>query len=305
MYLTTVNRLRLNQNEFNLVKELCWLSKNLYNSTLYEVRQHYFNTSEFLKYTKAYHILKNTENYKLLPSQVAQQTMKVVERTMKSFFGLLREKKKGNYNKPIKIPRYLNKEGKFVLLYTPAHMRYISNNQIRLTVKKELLEKHNLKELIITIPKHIIGKTIKELRINPLGQFLKVEFIYLNNENNYPKVTKNKNILSIDLGIDNLCTMINNVNNQPIIIDGREIKSINRLFNKNLSKYKSISKKVNDRYSTKKIDRLYYKRNNVFKDKFHKVSNYIINYCIDNNISKVIIGYNQEWKQNINIGKTN
>lgn len=32
---------------FGLIKELCHLSKNLYNASLYDVRQHYFETKYY------------------------------------------------------------------------------------------------------------------------------------------------------------------------------------------------------------------------------------------------------------------
>lgn len=60
------------------------LSKNLYNATLYAVRQCFIANGRFLPYKSAYHLLKHNENYHLLPSQVAQQTMKMVDTAFKS-----------------------------------------------------------------------------------------------------------------------------------------------------------------------------------------------------------------------------
>jgi len=61
--------------------------------------------------------LKKTKNHKLLPSQVAQQTMIVIDRNMKSFFRLLKEKQKGNYNRSISLSKYLPKDGFFVCIF--------------------------------------------------------------------------------------------------------------------------------------------------------------------------------------------
>ena len=111
--------------------------------------------------------------------------------------------------------------------------------------------------------------------------------------------------MSIDLGVDNLVTMINNVNDQPIIINGGDIKSMNRYYNKKIGYYKSILKKNNNTYYSKKIDNLWLQRSNKFKDYFHKLSTNIVRYCVLNNIREIIIGYNKEWKQNINTGRKN
>jgi len=86
MYKTQKNHLRLKKKEYLIVRTLCRLSKNLYNYTLYVVRQYFFQNGKRLPYEKAYHLVKDNENFKLLPTHVAQQTMKVVDRNMRSFF---------------------------------------------------------------------------------------------------------------------------------------------------------------------------------------------------------------------------
>lgn len=303
-YRTVVNRLRLGRTEFQLVDEMSFLSKNLYNSTLYETKQHYLQTGGFLPYVGAYHVVKTNQNYQLLPSQVAQQTMKVVERSMKSFFGLLRARKNGNYNRHVKLPKYLDKEkGRFVLIFTPAHIK-ITNCVVRLTVNKVLLKKYNLRALEVPLPKHLVGEEIKEIRVNPRLGWYDAEFVYVD-KTEYKKVIKSKNTLAIDLGVNNLASMLSTNNPQPLLIDGREIKSKNRWINKEIAKASSTAKKVNNKSKSKKSQELFQYRNNYLKNKFHHISNYIINYCLENRISQIVIGYNKEWKQNINIGRSN
>ncbi len=104
--------------DYMVLRILSKLSKNLYNYTLYTVRQYYEYMNNFLPYESVYPLVKDNENYRLMPSQVAQQTMKVVDRTFKSFLGLLREVKKGNYKRSVKKPRYLPKNGYFICIFT-------------------------------------------------------------------------------------------------------------------------------------------------------------------------------------------
>lgn len=305
-YKTTVNRIRpKNIQEYQLLKDITRASKDLYNSTLYETRQYYFNTGKFLNYESAYHIIKNKPEYRGLPSQAAQQTMKVVDREFKSFFRVLGEKKKGNYNRRLSIPKYLPKNSHFTTIYPKAHIRFNQKDSTKayLTLSKIMKNKYGIKGYEVSIPEHISNDTIKELRITPKYNYFQLEIVYQVSDDKEP--TPNGNYLSIDYGVNNLVTMINNVNNQPIIISGGDIKSMNRYYNKKISHYKSTLKKNNNTYSSKRINNLWEQRNDKFKDYFHKLSINIVRYCQLNNISEIIVGYNKEWKQNISIGCKN
>lgn len=91
MYLTQKNQIRdLSKTEFLALRELCRLSKNLYNVGLYTVRQYYFQEHKHLRYESAYHLCKDNENYQILNTDIAQQTLKVVDRTFRSFYGLIK-----------------------------------------------------------------------------------------------------------------------------------------------------------------------------------------------------------------------
>ncbi|MHA1917862.1 MAG: RNA-guided endonuclease InsQ/TnpB family protein, partial [Candidatus Ranarchaeia archaeon] len=113
------------------------------------------------------------------------------------------------------------------------------------------------------------------------------------------------NVLSVDLGLCNIVTTSNNQGKNPLIIKGGVLKSVNQYYNKKLAKNKSLTKKCNKKYTSIRISRLHRKRNNKVKDFFHKTSRKLINHCIQNNIGKVVIGYNTGWKQNINLGRKN
>ena len=99
MYLTVKQQLKhLSKDEFLSLRELSHTAKNLYNQAVYNVRQFYFQEKKYLNYQNNYAILKTSENYKLLNSNMAQQILKEVDGSFKSFFGLLKLAKKGKYN---------------------------------------------------------------------------------------------------------------------------------------------------------------------------------------------------------------
>ena len=120
MRLVEQHIIKSNNVYYKDLKELCRKSKNLYNTTLYYIRQHFFETKSYLQYVQIDKIFKDTNNvdYRSLPSQTAQQTMRIVDSNFKSFFRLLKMKQNGKYNKNIQIPKYLDKEGYFTLSYT-------------------------------------------------------------------------------------------------------------------------------------------------------------------------------------------
>ena len=120
MRLVEQHIIKSNHKHYNDLKNLCRLSKNLYNATLYAIRQYYFETNKYLSYANIDRIFKETNNhdYRSLPIQTSQHTMRAVDSNFKSFFKLLKMKQNGNYNKKINITKYLNKEGYYILTYT-------------------------------------------------------------------------------------------------------------------------------------------------------------------------------------------
>ena len=113
MYLTIKQQVKhLSKEDYASVKELCHYAKNLTNQAIYNVRQYYFAEGEYLNYEKNYVLLKSSDNYKMLNSNMAQQILKEVDGSFKSFFGLLKLAKKGKYAfKDCKLPHYLPKDG--------------------------------------------------------------------------------------------------------------------------------------------------------------------------------------------------
>ena len=100
-------------------------------------------------------------------------------------------------------------------------------------------------------------------------------------------------------------TIVNNIGNSPILIKGRYIKAYNRNVNKKISFYQSELKRCNNLYNSERINRLWEKRNIFFKNEFGRISNNIIKYLLENDINTLVVGKNDSWKQNVNLGKTN
>ena len=148
----------------------------------------------------------------------------------------------------------------------------------------------------------LVKKDVKFIRIVPKNNSITIEIGYEREE----KVFKdNGKFASIDLGLNNLMTIVTSTKEKPLIINGLPLKSINQRFNKRSSKVKSELFLKNQKYSSKKLYNIVNKRNNKVKDYLHKSSTFLVNYLVSNDITNLIIGYNENWKQNINLSKKN
>ena len=303
MYLTLKQQVKhLNKEEYNILRELCRISKNLTNQAIYNIRQHYLQEKQYLRYEANYHALKNCENYKLLNSNIAQQTLKDVDSMFKSFFALIKSAKQGKYNfKHIRLPKYLPKNGYSNLAI--SQIRIKNDNILTIPLSNTFKKKHEIK-INIKIPKVLENKKIKEIQIIPKfnARFFEIQYVYEIQEKNI-NLNKN-NALAIDLGINNLCTCITNTG-KSFIVDGRKLKSINQFYNKINTKLQSIKDKQNIKKQTKQQYLISRKRKNRVDDYINKTCKYIINYCLYNNIGNLVIGYNQSFQNKTNLGKKN
>ena len=302
MYLTVKQQIKhLSKEDYNSVKELCHVAKNLTNEAIYNIRQYYFTEGAFLKYEKNYALLKSSPNYKALNSNMAQQILKEVDGSFKSFFSLLKLAKQGKYAfKDCKLPRYLPKDG-----YTTLIIGFVRLNGNKLILPFSNSFKKTHKPVEIVIPPILLDKEVKEIRIIPKAnaRFFEIQYIY---KAECIQRNLNKNhALALDLGINNLVTAVSSDGNS-FIIDGRRLKSINQWFNKKNARLQSIKDKQGlGKKTTNKQKAIARDRNNKVNDYMNKTARKVIDYCIINDIGTLIVGYNETFQKSSNIGKLN
>lgn len=302
MYLTVKHQVKhLSKEDYLTIKELCHIAKNLTNEAMYNIRQYYFTEGEFLKYEKNYTLLKNSQNYKALNSNMAQQILKEVDGSFKSFFGLLKLAKQGKYVfKNCKLPYYLPKDGYSTLVIGFVRLK---GNKLILPFSNSFKKTHNPVE--ITIPPILLDKKVKEIRIIPKAnaRFFEIQYIY-----EAECIQRNLNTnhaLALDLGINNLVTAVSS-KGQSFIIDGRKLKSINQWFNKENARLQSIKDKQHfGRKPTNRQKAIARNRNNKVNDYMNKTARRVIDYCITHDIGTLIVGYNETFQRNSHIGKRN
>ena len=273
------------------------MSKNLYNTVLYTIRQHWFETKnddtitkKFLNYYDVWNILKiDNPDFKALEYHSAQLVIKQVEANFSSFFSLLKLKSEGKYQKKVRLPKYLDKDGYNVVSFNQFKKKELKNGYVTLPKTK------NLKFKVKNTNLHFIN-------VVPKNDYIQVNFIYKKNEKELKQ--DNGRYLAIDLGVSNLAACTSNVM-QSFIVDGKKVKHMNRFYNKKIAQVKSELKIKNNKEKSYKTRQLTLKRNNKIDDYFHKTSRHIINQAVSNDIRTIIVGHNKNWKQEVDMGKQN
>lgn len=284
------------------ISKLCKVSNNLYNQALYVFRETLKDESKWLSYFELDSIMKNTKNldgdinYRLLKAQCSQQVLRILDKNIKGYYKSVQDYKKNpnKYKEKPVLPNYKKRGSEFNLYYTNQSCK-IKDGRIILS-----------KDLSISIPQYEkysdLIKDFKQIRIKPLACGYKIEIIYEVKNTEVSKGREEK-VASIDLGIDNLVTLVSE--DFAVLFSGKFVKSHNKLFNKALAELNSIKDSQKIKGATKRIKKLYYDRDNYIEDVFHKISRKIVDLLIDSKITKLVVGYNKGWKTGVNIGKRN
>ena len=301
MYLTVKQQLKhLSKTEYRTLKVLCRAAKNLTNEALYNIRQQFFDSGTYLTYQENYKRLKASVNYRTLNSNMAQQILKEVDGEFRSFFSLMQLAKQGKYSyDDVNLPHYLPKDG-----YATLVIGFVRINDNKLIIPYSLSFKKTHKPIEITVPPVLKDKKIKEIRIKPKfnARFFEIQYTY--EEKCISRNLNRQNALAVDLGINNLVTAVSNAGS-TFIIDGRRLKSLNQWYNKENARLQSIKDKQHITKRTNRQKLLSRKHSNRVNDYMSKTAKKVIDYCIDHDIGTLVVGYNETFQRNTNLGKRN
>lgn len=273
---------------------LCLQSKNMYNLCNYTIRQAFIKDGVVKKYGDLNKELKHTDAFKELGSNSAQMVTKILCKNWKSFLVAVKDytNNPDKYFAKPKIPKYLKKNSRFACTLTNWQTQ-IHDGYLYFAFKR-------LKPFNNMFRTKITGYHLST-RIIPKGGCYVLEIVY-QTEPKQMNLDKNR-IVSIDLGVNNFVTMANNIGEEPIVINGKGIKSYNQYWNKEIAKYRSIAKTTNNLDWTKRLQQLTDKRNFKMDYFMHCASKWIIEYCIKHNIGTIVVGKNNKWKQECDMGK--
>lgn len=296
----------LTSKEYEFLREMCHLSKNVYNESVYNIRQHYFAEGTYLRYESNFGQMKDSENYKNLGSNISQQSMRAADQAFKSFFALKKKAKEGQYeNWKVKLPSYLSKDGFYPVVFSHAGESDLSKGTFKVPVSKYFREKYSKIKLLLKVPKYVQDKKVHIISIVPRnnGKFFEARFVFEDSECKPASLNYSK-ALGIDLGVSNLCTCVT-TDNKSFILDGRKLKSINQWYNKENARLSSEKDKQKLKEQTHRQCLLARKQNRRIDDIVYKSAKHVVNYCLNNQIGNIVIGYNDGFQQNANLGKVN
>ena len=270
--------------------KLTFLAKNLYNATLYYQRNSLFK-KDFKNFYDVSRVFTHTNqrDYRALPAKVSKGVQMLVDKTFKSYFALVKKKVAGNYSSVVRIPGYLNKtSGRCVVPYTKD----------ALSLKNEGFVKFSKTDIVVKTKAS--KKDIQAARIVPKGNHFVIEILYKAMCKPL-KSDEPKRVAFVDPGLNNLMTVTSNCFN-PLIFNGKPLKSINQLSNKMIAELKS---KLSERglRTSSLLQSVYNKRSRRLTDLTHKITTQLVNQLDSYDIDTVIFGHNVGQKQDINLGK--
>ena len=276
---------------YEAIKEICHKSKNLYNYANYILRKSFFETRKLPEEYELTKLLANSDqdDYRALPAQTAQQTIKLLFKNWKSFFKASKAYKKdrSKFKGRPRIPKFKPRaeKGFFATVFT--------DQQIKLKENKIHFIKSALKPITTKV------STIKQVRLIPATACFIVEIVY---EKDIRQIKKSDgSVAAIDLGLDGFVTFLDNQGFTPFIINGKGAKSYNQFYNKRKADLQSqLPLNV---YSSNELRQLELRRNLFMQNFLHQSSSIVIKALIERKIETLVIGLNEDWKQEINLGK--
>jgi putative transposase len=213
-----------------------------------------------MRYRELYALLKTTLAYQNLPAQTAQQVLRLLDQNWKAFFTAIKDwhAYPGKYLGRPRLPRYKPKNGEFIVIFT--------NQQCH--IRDGLL--HFPKKSRLQPIKTRITERFCQVRILPRGNHYILEIVY----EKVPICHKldSQRIISIDLGLNNLVTVVNNAGVAPWRVKGGVVKSINQYYNKTRAQLLSLRDKQGLTGPTRRLQRLLRKRTNKITDVFQSVT---------------------------------
>ena len=244
--------------------------------------------------------INKQRDYLNLPAHSNQYIIKAVLQDWKSFFESLKDYKKNpsKYKGRPKPPRYAKKNGRKVALLSNQTCTIKNEKYLKMPKTKEKLNIGKLGK---------IDDKLKQVRIVPGPTYYTIEIVF-EKEATQKMISETPiRIFGIDLGVNNFATIVNNVGEDPIIVNGKAMKSINQYYNKMRAHYYGILRQGKSKkegfFTSRKLKSLDVKRNDKVKDFLHKASFNIIKEAVKYEIDTIIIGKNEGFKEDVKLRK--
>jgi putative transposase len=292
MQLVEQHIIKWSDSRFAPIDAAAFKAKNLYNAALYLVRQSFIFEGRYLGYEAVYHHMKGHDAYRALPTKVAQQVLRLLDKNWQSYFAatLAYQENPTKFRKPPKLPRYKHKTaGRSPLVYTIQ------------ALSRPSLKRGIIQPSMLPITVQTKQTCIAQVRIVPRSGFYVVEVVYEQAE----AVPSGNPALyaAIDIGVDNLAAITTNKKGfTPRLVNGRPIKSTNQYYNKRRAQ---LQEALGTTGTTARMERFTAKRTRRINHYLHTASKAIIALLVEEGIGTLAVGKNPGWKQEAELGRVN
>jgi putative transposase len=285
-----------NDPRFQSIDEMAFASKNLWNLANYYVRQSFIFERIYLNNTAVYHLVKSSDAYRALPRKVSNQVLIQLDTAWNAFF----EAAEAYWDHPEqftgrpKLPRYKHKtSGRNLLVFERGAIwkAHLAQREIAVSQLGWLVETKQNPLLI------------KQVRIVPKADHFVVEVIY---EAEVKPAPVDKDLfVALDLGVSVLAALTSNKPGfSPRLVPGGPLKAANQLYNKQRKhEQKQLAKGKEQRFTSRRLDRITTKRNRRVMHYLHTASRRIIDLLVAERVGTLIIGRNPFWKQGVELGR--
>jgi putative transposase len=293
MQLVEQHRIDRHDPRWKAIDATTFSSKNLYNAAMYVKRQAYIHENHrIISYAALDKLMQSTGEYRALPAKVSQWVLKQVCLAWDSYFGAIAEWQ--TYPEKFlghpKLPKYLDKDGRNLLTYTfqaisrdPKNEGWIVPSGLDIRVETDIPQDH-----------------IAQVRLVPKAIHYVVEVVYEQIPD--PQLLARKLIASIDLGVNTLAAITSHKPGfVPLLVNGRPLKSLNQRYNKRRAPMQAALPK--DTYTSRSLEERTDHRTRSITSYLHTVSRAIIELLLREGIDTLVIGKNDFWKQEVNLGK--
>ena len=281
-----------------ILEFICSEANKLANCGIYYCRQMWFKARHFVTKSELDSALKVNPHFQAMRSACAQQILHDVVESFTSYKKLLSLWKKGELVERPRPPKY-RKKGGMAVVSCPARWIKLVDGMVKIPLGKQVKAWFGLAHFLLPMPSNLDFKSIKEFRIVPRNKCFYLECVYQQGESK--KIEPNLNVLGIDHGLDNWLTCVSNTG-KSFIVDGQKVKSQNQWYNKRVAQ---IKKGKSQDYWDNELAALTEKRNRQMRDNVNKAARFIVNWCLKNDVSIIVFGWNKRQKDSLNIGKKN
>jgi putative transposase len=287
--------IRKSDSRYASIDAAAFASKNLYNQATYQIRQAFIHEGKYLPYPEIFHRIKHTECYRALPRKVSNSILILIHKNWVAFFNANEayQKDPSKFTGRPNIPGYKDKEkGRNILIYDK---QALSKRVFKKTGKRVP------SGLPIAIETKVLWDAIDQVRIIPRLDGYMVEVVYQKAEE---QTTVDPSLIAaIDLGVTTLAAVTSTKQGfQPLLVNGRPLKSMNQHYNKQRAHHQSHLAKAT-RYTSRQLDRITTKRNRRINAYLHTASRRIINLLVQEGIGTLVVGKNLYWKQEVELGR--